>query len=469
MVVVPLLDNFISGFRSSAFWLVIVMVLYCFLFSPYYPCQQSLIHEPLQSHMALLLAISLLIALWAFSSMWRYSDEQQKRALDDFVSRVTHEFRTPLFAMLHCTKTLSESSLPPESQEEVATLEVCVNLMISNVSNLLYRGEPSLQLTNGSFSFVDLLTPIELIGQHLTHGTESSFTVEADTSELPLHVYGSLDSLAHVLTNLVGNAFRHASRPDGRVRVVLRVSPIKGSNNVLFEVEDNGAVPIPEENLKRLFDAYFSTGGTGLGLSIARNLVCRMKGSLWVENRALNDVFAGVRFSFVVPLPPSGIVAGSVGSLAVSTASQGPGLDPGTIVWVVDDGPLNRKVLKSMLERLKLERITLFSDGSEVLEALSVSSHPSVILMDRMMKTDGFVTTKAVREFERAHDLVPSWIVCTTADDSCTEELVKGFEMDAVLLKPFHAMQLQIVLSNRDSRQSRMNVADAGETNESTE
>jgi PleD family two-component response regulator/two-component sensor histidine kinase len=120
--------------------------------------------------------------------------------------------------------------------------------------------------------------------------------------ELPEGIF--MDSLpgplGQIIINLINNAYLHAfeDRTDG----VLTITAEKQGDEVLIHVVDNG-VGIPEDNLKRLFDPFFSTkigkGGTGLGMAIVQSLVEKnLGGSVSVQS----TVGVGTRFDFRLPL-----------------------------------------------------------------------------------------------------------------------------------------------------------------------
>ena len=87
-------------------------------------------------------------------------------------------------------------------------------------------------------------------------------------------VRGSFQRIEQVIVNLVQNACHSLSSPDKGVRVATRYAP--SDQIVVIEVEDEG-IGIPDENMKRLGDPFFTTkqdtGGTGLGLWISFNIV----------------------------------------------------------------------------------------------------------------------------------------------------------------------------------------------------
>ncbi len=108
--------------------------------------------------------------------------------------------------------------------------------------------------------------------------------------------------LRQVLVNLVTNAI-HATGDGGRIEIQLT----RNDGQVRLVVSDTGE-GIPKENIKRIFEPFFSTKspgkGTGLGLFVTRNIVEKLGGAIDVTSR----VGAGTTFTITLPIrPPNGI------------------------------------------------------------------------------------------------------------------------------------------------------------------
>lgn len=106
--------------------------------------------------------------------------------------------------------------------------------------------------------------------------------------------------LGQVIINLINNAYLHAF--EKLENGVVTIDASKTQDHVILSIADNG-IGMPEENLQKLFQAFFSTkigkGGTGLGMAIVRNLVTKtLKGDLAVQS----TVGVGTRFDITLPL-----------------------------------------------------------------------------------------------------------------------------------------------------------------------
>ena len=219
----------------------------------------------------------------------------------DFVSNVSHELRTPLASLKALVDTLTEGALedPPAARRFLLRME-------NEIDNLTQMVQELLELSRIESGKVPLerqaITPLDL----LTPAVER-MQVQAERSGLILLIACPTDlppvsadpkRIEQVLVNLLHNAIKFTP-PGGEIRV----TAYRGSNNVVFTIQDTG-VGIAPAALPRIFERFYkadrarSGGGTGLGLSIARHLVEAHGGRIWAES----IVSQGSTFYFSLPL-----------------------------------------------------------------------------------------------------------------------------------------------------------------------
>jgi len=185
-------------------------------------------------------------------------------------------------------------------------------------------------------------------------------------------VWASEGKLSQVFLNLLINA-AHATDDEAAESNCITVRTWAAHGNVFAEVEDTGP-GIPPENLKCIFDPFFSTKplgkGSGLGLSICRNIVSELHGEIRVES----EVGQGARF--IVRLPVRDQVA---------EAPRAQGVDLPAVrgrVLVIDD----EQVLRTVMQRLLFEHeVVTASSGSDAKSVLESDQNFDVIVCDLMM------------------------------------------------------------------------------------
>ncbi len=227
-------------------------------------------------------------------TVYAFRDLTEERALEelksDFVSTVSHELRTPLAAIYGSALTLRRGDLALEEDDRDSLLSIVAkeaDRLARTVDDILWTSRldsGTLRIAIESCNAAALATDVLASAQtHLPANIELDLAAPPDAP----HVAADPDKVRQVLANLVDNAVKY-SPEGGRVEVAL-----EPDGGVLrFVVRDEGlGVPLAEQ--RRIFDKFYrldpemtsGVGGTGLGLYICRELVRRMHGRIWVEQR----------------------------------------------------------------------------------------------------------------------------------------------------------------------------------------
>jgi two-component system phosphate regulon sensor histidine kinase PhoR len=208
----------------------------------------------------------------------------------DFVSAVSHEFRTPLTSMKQFTEMLVEDDgLPAQERRECyAAQERATRRLSRLVESLLdfgrmeagarpYRREP---LDAG-----ELVRTV--VDEFRLDGRCTGFTIDCTVPDGAISIDGDREALAQALWNLLDNAVKYSG--DSRI---VRVA-VEGGETVAIRVHDNGLGVAPAER-QRIFEKFArgsSAGragvkGTGIGLAMVRHIADAHGGTVTVESRA---------------------------------------------------------------------------------------------------------------------------------------------------------------------------------------
>jgi signal transduction histidine kinase len=119
--------------------------------------------------------------------------------------------------------------------------------------------------------------------------------VHKEYGDIPA-IYCYPQQLNQVFMNILVNAAQ-AIKEKGEIRITTRNDH---AGNIEVRIQDNG-IGIPEENISKLFNPFFTTKevgkGTGLGLNVAYNIVQKHQGSIEIESKV------GVGTTFIVRIP----------------------------------------------------------------------------------------------------------------------------------------------------------------------
>jgi len=206
---------------------------------------------------------------------------EKMAALGLFASGIAHDINNPLAGVLAFAQ-LAMQGLAPDSQlyQDLKEIESSALRCKKILEDLLEMSRPS---GRAEKSPVDLGTLIERVLPNLkVQYQEQGYRLDLALKPLtPVEVCPS--KFEQVFTNILTNAFQ-ALKPGGSVRVAAH----EDDKSVVIEVEDDGE-GISEENLKNIFDPYFTTkrqrGGSGLGLPICYNIIREHGGQIEVSSR----------------------------------------------------------------------------------------------------------------------------------------------------------------------------------------
>ena len=202
----------------------------------------------------------------------------------DFVSNVSHEFKTPINAIEGYSMLLQNGdNLTPQQEEYVGKIVYNTHRLSTLVGSILLLSKlEHQQIQTGLFPFrLD-----EQIRQSIV-AMEDAWDkkgIELDADLERVSYLGNEHILHHVWDNLINNAIKFS--PQGGL-ISLRLARKDG--RIHFTVEDQGP-GIPEESLKRIFDKFYQTDsshkqeGNGLGLALAKRIVTTVDGRIWAEN-----------------------------------------------------------------------------------------------------------------------------------------------------------------------------------------
>jgi PAS domain S-box-containing protein len=213
--------------------------------------------------------------------------QELSRAKSDFVSIVSHEFRSPLTSIQGFSEMMREGEL---TLEEMREFSADINREAERLSRMIGELLDLDQLEAGQMMLrleqVDLLAIIrQVVGNAAPRAARHQLVV--DVAPGLAAVRGDADKLTQVLVNLLDNAIKYS--PDGGE---VRLTGWIEADTVRLRVEDQG-LGIPPDALETVFERYRRLEldpehrviqGTGLGLPIVRQIVELHGGEVWAES-----------------------------------------------------------------------------------------------------------------------------------------------------------------------------------------
>jgi two-component system, sensor histidine kinase len=263
---------------------------------------------------------------------------------------------------------------------------------------------------------------------------------------MPNWVSGDSIRFRQIIGNLLGNAVKFTE--SGEVKLAIEKYERVGEKlRYYFSIKDTG-IGIAPEAIGTLFEPFTQAdlsmtrkyGGTGLGLAISKQLITMMNGEVAVTS----EVNQGSNFTFHVTFAEPGPfeIEKKVATAAVRVSE----MSYSGHVLVVEDDPVNQRVIRLLLERIGLD-VQLAENGAIGFN-LAVSSTWDLIFMDcRMPVLDGIEATRKIRAYEVEHGLSHTPIVALTANAKDSDrQTCKAAGMDDFLAKPVRKPALAEIL-----------------------
>jgi two-component system sensor histidine kinase GlrK len=251
-----------------------------------------------------------------FNAMTERLDELD-RMKREFVSKVSHDLKTPLSSMQETTAVMLDEvpgPLSPKQRKLLLINQESGQRLYAMITKLLDLSRIEAGL-DAERQVINVESLIRRSVDHLVEDSSASrVTIEAESGP-GLRVLGELDALTQVFDNLLDNALKF-SPFDGKLVVritsvsargaipperwaAVRRSGIRAPASVMVTVADEGP-GIPDDEKERVFDRFYQTAagrsvrsrGVGLGLAICREIIAVHGGAIWVsDNEPRGSVF----------------------------------------------------------------------------------------------------------------------------------------------------------------------------------
>ena len=377
--------------------------------------------------------------------------ETANKAKTAFLSRMSHDIRTPINGIMGMLQIISKNRDDHEKVDDcLEKIQISAEHLLALINDVLDMSKleaGKVELDHIPFNLTDVLkVAYALNDAQISLGgiTFISHPYELQHTELigsPLH-------LRQILLNLFNNAMKY-NRPSGTIDTYTRELSFDGQKTVIeFKIVDTGIGMSEEFVKKELFkpftqektdEARTEYKGTGLGMAIVKELVEKMGGTIQAES----VLGKGSTFTVVIPFeidktPEQHVPFGASEQIQTEDLK-------GTRILLVEDNELNMEIAEFMLEDGGAVVLKAWN-GKEAIEIFEKSEPGEIdlIMMDIMMPVmDGLEATRQIRALDRP-DAATIPIVAMTAnafsDDirrsreaGMNEHLSKPLEMEKII------------------------------------
>ena len=203
----------------------------------------------------------------------------------DFVSNVSHEFKTPISSILGFAKLLENRNLTDEEKKEYLDIIVEESKRLSNLStnilNLSKLESQEIVFNKSEYDLDEQMRNVILLLEPKWYEKNISFDIEME--KISLHA--NEDLMQQVWINLLNNAITY-SHPKG----VIHIKVYNEEEQAVIVIRDEG-IGMDEYTKERMFEKFFkgnsslSKEGTGLGLALVKRIIDLHHGTIEVESR----------------------------------------------------------------------------------------------------------------------------------------------------------------------------------------
>lgn len=407
----------------------------------------------------------ILITIRNIEKRWRKEAENKKKIMEaleiaeaasqaksEFISRISHDIRTPLNAVVGMVaiakKYKDDTSKVEECLDAINNSSHYLTLLINDVLDLAKIESEKMKLNTEEFALDDFLNKMINVVQPLIDSRKHELVVSCEEVQ-HFRVKGDFVRLQQLLLNILSNAVKYTN-PGGRIEFNIRElnSEKAGYGYYQFEVKDNG-IGMEKEFLTRLFNPYERDAteevthieGTGLGMSIAKNIANLMEGDIRVESEP------GIGSEFYVTV----YLELQDGAVMEEHTEEGDKPIPdyrGRNILLVEDNAINMEIAQEIISATGAN-IETAENGREAVHKVlaSVDGYYDLIFMDiRMPVMNGYEAVSILRGTDRK-DMRTIPIVAMTAD-AFAEDIKKAKEcgMDEHIAKPIDIDKLYDIM-----------------------
>ncbi|WP_445955899.1 ATP-binding protein [Yeosuana sp.] len=363
----------------------------------------------------------------------------------NFLSTITHELRTPLYAVTGLSNMLLEENPKPEQIQHLKSLKFSGDYLLTFINDILQINKieaNKVEIDPEPFNLKKKINNIILALSNSAQDNNTKLHFEYDQG-LPEDFIADQLKISQILINLIGNSIKFTKDGDIWIRVY-KINDENGIFNLRFEVEDNG-IGINKDKQESMFESFSQGsiqinrkyGGTGLGLSIVKGLIEILKGKIYLKS----ELDKGSTFFFEIPLKYTGQESKEI---KVAKFNESKELNLTNVkVLVVEDNKINQMITKKILTKMGL-KCDVVDNGEAAVDMVKANKYDIVLMDIHMPGISGMEATKIIRTFDKTLTIFA--LTAVTIEDKMHEFDEAGFT--DIIPKPFKQEEFETKLFN---------------------
>lgn len=455
--VVPVLSIFLLGNRNgSVISLAFLLITVIFFVLP-----DEFAYKPETSNFIKLGLLGLYLALFTFSLTIEYSRTKQSRIIEmqlleaknetklkeSFISKLSHQIRTPLSNIMLVGHMVNKLNLTPEQKDMMETIIASANNLVNTIENIAeiaevdFEGKKSAQYTVFNL-YTTINSTIKLFTVQKEPVVEFNLSVNEQLQQQKLQ--GDPVRLKQIFLNLIETILKN-KRP-GKICISIVAdyqNQNSGDQEIRFEIKTSKPINLPNGKLSNSHTGEdfmvkdHSSFIDNLDLIIARKIIIQLGGKLHIlQTQEKNNVFL-----FTLPLKSSLETTKKVNENLPEKETAEASLDfqeklKEINILLVEDNTINQKIVVLSLKNY-IKNIDVANNGKEALDKFGTSKYDLILMDVQMPVIDGFVATRKIREIEATTNSHTPIIAITANALHGDRDKCIAAGMDDYVSKPF--------------------------------
>lgn len=363
---------------------------------------------------------------------------------DNFLSTVTHELRTPLYAVIGITDILLDNDPNKNQIKHLKSLKHSGDHLLSYINKILQLNKlksSNVQMDNTNFNLKKVIENIVNTLEVSSNKNNNTIDIIYE-SNLPHNFFGDKTKISQIILNLIANSLKFTN--NGKIDIkIYNIKKTKSHHKIGIKVSDNG-IGISDDKQNEVFESFkqantkYNETGTGLGLPIVKSLVKLLKGEISLKSKLDNGTIVTIE----IPLKNSKFESKIQDPFNIElTKNQ---LDQ-IKVLVVDDNKINQTITTKILESINLKSDAV-SDGRLAIESILNQDYDLILMDINMPLMNGFEATERIRTFNSKITIIALTAISNDDDD---ENSFKDKGFDGFISKPFRKEDFKSIIYSK--------------------
>ena len=380
-----------------------------------------------------------------------HESKKESRKKDDFLSKLSHQIRTPLNNLTMVSHLIDRKKFDAEQQDLLDTIIASTNNLINVVNNIVRVSkveiDEALFISKTSF---DLYTTIDntlkLFRDQYRENIEINLAV---TNQLKYNLIGDPIRLKQIFLNLLENIIKVLKNEKLKIKIEIQSLRLTEQNIELLFVIQYPQIQIIRENDENYIivnhhDNSNDANQNYFDLTIAQKILQILGGELEIkaDNQSTRFLFI-LDFQLDIKKSTEKVQAGSEDpNIALLVETKQINLEDARIL-LVEDNAINQKIVILSLRKY-IKNIDVAVNGKEALDKFGTSRYDLILMDIQMPVMNGIVATRKIRELEAStNSHVPIIAITANAMSGDKEECLAA-GMNDYISKPF---QVELLVS----------------------